>query len=138
MYHLILSEENLLGKYNHKHYCQNILCYLIFVNKVVVGLHAVLLPSCLNLLSSFRNSYIFDLCVILSIITTPFPLSGRSMTMSLLTLLLFFEDSLFFQNCSCRFAVAILRIGKVWQVRSDNDDDDDELFLRYGWPTKGV
>ena len=20
----------------------------------------------------------------------------------------------------------------------DNDDDDAELFLRYGWPTKGV
>ena len=69
--------------------------------------------SCLNLLSSFSNSCIFNLYVILSIITTPLPLSGRSMTMPL-----FVEDSVFFQSCSCLFVVAIVLIAKVRQVRS--------------------
>ena len=43
MYHIILREENLQGKCNHKHSRQNILCYLISVNSVVVGFHVVLL-----------------------------------------------------------------------------------------------
>ena len=43
MCHIILREENLQGKYNHKHSRQNILCYLISVNSVVVGFHVVLL-----------------------------------------------------------------------------------------------
>ena len=26
----------------------------------------------------------------------------------------------------------------VKEIKNDNDDDDDELFLRHGWPTKGI
>ena len=26
----------------------------------------------------------------------------------------------------------------VKEIKNDDDDDDDELFLCYGWPTKGV
>ena len=39
---------------------------------------------------------------------------------------------------------SVTRLSKAWFEANDDDDDDDddddgdELFLYYGWPTKGV
>ena len=37
---------------------------------------------------------------------------------------------------------SVTRLSKAWLKANDDDDDDDddgdELFLYYGWPTKGV
>ena len=34
--------------------------------------------------------------------------------------------------------ILVLMAATQAQVFCDDDDDDDELFLWYGWPTKGI
>ena len=44
-----------------------------------------------------------------------------------------------YKNMFCktiRGKLIVDREARLWH--DDDDDDDDELFLWYGWPTKGV
>ena len=68
-------------EYSHKPSRGNILCYLISANNIVAGLHAVMLDHLLVAQTYIHHLYIFDLHVILSIIITLLPLSGRIITM---------------------------------------------------------
>ena len=68
-------------EYSHKPSRGNILCYLISANNIVAGLPAVILDHLLVAQTYIHHLYIFDLHVILSIIITLLPLSGRIITM---------------------------------------------------------